>query len=276
MGVGHQSNRVLAIIQARYRSTRLPGKILFPLPFSGGKPVLLHICEVLNKSSLVSNFVIATSELPENDCICEFAEQNGFEYYRGDENDVLSRFINIVEQKKPEIVIRLTADNPLQDVLFLDKAIQYHLDSENQYTKTSGMPLGMNFEIVDANLLIQMKNFKLDDLDREHVTKYIVDRFEFKKSVFQFPGSSISHLRCTIDYPSDYAMMNILFQLIDMDNNLIVQLGEIEKKYPWLFQINSENIQIQSLGSLEEEMNLAKRIFRQYGLNRVEKIINIE
>jgi spore coat polysaccharide biosynthesis protein SpsF len=266
---GQQSNRVLAVIQARYRSSRLPGKILFSLPFNQGKPILQHICDSVTKSTYVTDLVIATSVLKDNDCICEFAEQNGIEYFRGDEDDVLSRYLSIAEQKKPQIIIRLTADNPLQDIKFLDQAIQYHIQNKNQYTKTAGMPLGMNFEIVNADSLLQLKNRQLTDEDKEHVTKYIVDRHEFKKSIFECSGTSLSHLRCTIDYPSDYAMMSILIQFIDKDLEIKKQLDEIVKIKPWVFQINSDNVQVKFYESLKEEMNLAQKLFKQYGLTRM-------
>ena len=144
--------KIGAIIQARYQSTRLPGKVMMPLPLPSGKPLLQHITDSALLSKVIDKVCIATSTLFKNDVIVDFANKQGIDVFRGNDKDVLSRFIALTRKHQFDIVVRLTGDNPLLDAQRLDEAIQYHLDEGNEYTKTQGLPLGMNFEIV--NLII--------------------------------------------------------------------------------------------------------------------------
>jgi len=248
--------KIGAIIQTRYQSSRLPGKVLLPLPFPSGKPLLQHITDIALLSEVINKVCIATSTLEENDVVVDFANKQGIDVFRGEEEDVLSRFIALIRKHQFDIVVRLTGDNPLLDLQRLDESINYHIEERNEYTKTQGLPLGMNFEIVNATTLLQLESENLTLADKEHVTKFINDHKRFKKSIYTFDKSHLFKLRCTIDYPSDFAMMNVLMPLLNSSENVCNQLEAINKLYPWVFEINSNNHQVKYYNTLEEELNI--------------------
>ena len=113
-----------------------------------------------------------------------------------------------------DIIIRLTGDNPIVDVKILDEAIQYHISSKNDYTKTSGLPIGMNFELVSGQALVQLQDFDLTLDDKEHVTAFIRRTNFFKNGELQLcRDENFSNLRLTVDYPSDFAALSIMLGL---------------------------------------------------------------
>src|SRR6202042_2477938 len=102
--------------------------------------------------------IVATSTNIENDILFNYCRENAIKCYRGDEENVLSRFIQIVKQQQFDVVVRLTSDNPLTDISLLDKAILYHIKNDNDYTKSEDLPLGMNFEIISPKALLAIED----------------------------------------------------------------------------------------------------------------------
>jgi spore coat polysaccharide biosynthesis protein SpsF len=265
--------KIGAIIQARYQSTRLPGKVLLPLPFPVGKPLIQYITDAILQSKIINQICIATSTFSENDMIVDFANKHSLSVFRGNEEDVLSRFIAITLEHKFDVIVRLTGDNPLIDIKKLDEALKYHISEDNEYTKTEGLPLGMNFEIVNASTLLQLESEKLTNEDKEHVTKFINDHNKFKKAVYNFKTKNLSALRCTIDYPSDFAMMNLLLPLLIDNENISDQIDTIQKRYPWIFEINSNNYQVKYYDTIEEELKIVMPILKRMEMNNLIKFI---
>lgn len=99
---------VLGIIQARVNSVRLPGKVVKPL---NGRPALYRIMRRALRCGMLDKVYLATSVNSENDALADIAAECGCGVYRGDEDDVLSRFVSIIEKERPEIVVRINADN---------------------------------------------------------------------------------------------------------------------------------------------------------------------
>ena len=120
-------NDIGFIIQARLGSTRLPNKVLKPLPFDGEKPVLKVIIDEVLRISKFSNIIVATSKSTINDKLEGFCKSIGVEAYRGDEENVLSRFNTIIKNKSFKHVVRLTGDNPFIDSSLLKESLDYHL-----------------------------------------------------------------------------------------------------------------------------------------------------
>jgi len=136
------------------------------------------------------------------------AKANGIHCFRGSENDVLSRFISILETENFDAVVRLKADNPIIDIDVLDKKIEYHCHSDKDYTSTVGLPLGMNFEVISAKALLSLKYKMLSDEDKEHVTLYVKNSNEYTcQTVVKAITNNYKSIRVTIDYPSDYLVV---------------------------------------------------------------------
>lgn len=267
--------KIGAIIQARYASTRLPGKVLLPLPIANGKPILEHITESLKRNKLIDIIVIATSHNSENNGIRELARKLQVNCFSGSENNVLSRFLSIIKKDNINICIRLTGDNPLVDNNKLTKAINYLIDEDVDYLYTTGLPLGMNFEIFKAESLLKCGEYNLTDIHNEHVTLFLRTSGKFKTQTLNFQTEKIlQNLRCTIDYPGDFAFMNLLFSIIDYtSDDLISEINEACTYYPWITEINSDNFQKTQGLSIYDEIKKAIGILRKYELEKAIQVL---
>jgi spore coat polysaccharide biosynthesis protein SpsF len=236
MVVGQFDSLTGFIIQARMQSTRLPGKVLMPLPFLSGKPILGHIVDALKP--LGAKIIVATSELPENEQIVSFCKVHDVVCFLGDENDVLSRFLDIQKENQFQYIFRFTADNPLIDIkqllVFFEEFIRKDLD----YAYSKGMPLGMNFELFKGETLLLSEAMVESESDREHVTPAIKRNENFKTAEISL--ESLEHLRMTIDTPTDYALISMIFKYQNDSALVGVSLvKEFFKNYPWLNGLNS-------------------------------------
>jgi spore coat polysaccharide biosynthesis protein SpsF len=255
MAAGQQNNNTVAIIQARLKSTRLPGKILMPMPVTGEVTIIERIVKSLKKSQLINEIYIATSVNPENDSLEELCQKNAIKSYRGSEEDVLSRFVNILDHKKYKTAVRLTADNPVLDYNILDKVIIKHHKTGADYTKTKGLPLGMNFEVFEADSLLKFKAMDLSEDEKEHVTVKFRNDNSFDTNIINL-NQKLSDVRLTIDYPEDYLVVSTLFQLAEkFDKEINLEfINFVNHHYPWLLKINKKSTQKGVYNSLEEEI----------------------
>jgi spore coat polysaccharide biosynthesis protein SpsF len=243
--------RVLALIQARLGSSRLPGKSQLPLPLSATgdeQTVLGHVVSRAQRAASVSEVVVATTTQPLDDSLAALATRLGVGVFRGDEQDVLGRFAGALAQAEPaEVVVRLTADNPAIDPAFLDAAVAHHLSTGADYTYTSGLPLGTNIEVLSASALQRAHAEATQPDEREHVTPYLrrhPELFQLETLVLTVPPI-VAALRLTVDYPSDYAFASLLFNELGPYFSLTDPAGlpALLARYPWLTAINAGNVQ---------------------------------
>jgi spore coat polysaccharide biosynthesis protein SpsF len=266
--------RIGAIIKARMKSSRLPGKIVLPLPYPNGKPLLGWIVESVQQSRYVGQVVLATSMESENDCLEKFAADRNVPLYRGSEDDVLSRFIAVTMEHNFDIVIRLTGDNPIIDVKILDAAIEYHVSSKNDYTKTSGLPIGMNFELISGRALVQLQDYNLTLDDKEHVTLFMRRTDFFRKSELQLcKDENLSDLRLTVDYPSDFAALSIMIGLTKNNFPNLAFIKELRLSHGWVFNINADNTQRQQFSTEHDEVHHAISYLERIGMNNAALIL---
>ena len=122
--------RIVAVIQARMGSTRLPGKVLKPV---AGKPLLWHIIHRLKASHLIEDIAIATTTNPLDDAIVEFGAAEGVSVVRGPEDDVLARFARAAEQLDADIIVRVSSDAPFIDAGFVDHLIASMIEQDGDY-----------------------------------------------------------------------------------------------------------------------------------------------
>ncbi len=251
-----QSNKVIAIIQARMQSTRLPGKVLMPMPFSGETSILGQIVNQLQKSSFNPTVIVATSVNKSDDEIADFCEVNKIMLYRGDEDDVHSRFYEILQNSDYNTAIRVTGDNPIIDIECLDFALQNHTENKTDYSFTSDLPRGMNFEVFDVKAFMKMSAMRLTAEDKEHVTLKFKSEASFSKNAIRIDVGIKQKLRLTVDYPSDYLMISTLFELSER-HKIEPSLKLIQfvlNNYSWVFQVNENNIQKKQFTSFAEEI----------------------
>lgn len=267
MEVGQLNKKIGFIIQARMKSSRLPGKILLPLPLEGEIPLLGRIVNSLRCSNFSPTVIIATSKDESNDLLEEFCEQYRTGCFRGSENDVLSRFQEVQKESNFDVIVRLTGDNPLIDIDLLDISILSHIQSGNDYTQTKELPLGMNFEIFNGNLLTSLPHDELSSKDKEHVTLFIKRSGKYKLQDLPLNlGSDYSNLRLTIDYPSDFLVISTILNLMEKFQKPVLRtLDEIMERYPWILKINRNNFQKKNFKTVEEELECAKHLLKESG-----------
>jgi spore coat polysaccharide biosynthesis protein SpsF len=168
------------------------------------------------------------------------------------------------------VIVRLTADNPFVDIQLLDELIEIHLRHEVSYTGSSNLPVGMNFEIVNPQSIIDLENKELSSYDKEHVTSYIKNNYPIFIHEF-ISEESIRNVRLTIDYSSDYALVSLVASLIKEPT--LKNIERIFKTYPWLKEINDGNFQKKSFKELASEINEATRILDLLELHNASKIL---
>jgi len=242
---------VLALIQARLGSSRLPGKSLLPLPLSApgdANTILGHVVSRARRAASIRELVVATTTQPLDEPLAALAARLGAGVFRGDEQDVLGRFAGALAQAGDfQAVVRLTADNPAFDPAFIDAAVAHHLAAGADYTYTNGLPLGTNIEVISAAALLHAHREATAPDEREHVTPYLrrhPELFRLETLVLSVPPA-VAGLRLTVDYPSDYALLSLLFNELGPEVTLTDPAGlpALLARHPWLAAINAANVQ---------------------------------
>lgn len=194
---------ILAILQARSSSTRFPNKVLADL---GGQPMILQQIKRVERSKLIDKLVVATTTDPSDDKLAELLRESRIPFYRGSLNNVLARFIDIIDIEKPDTVVRLTADCPLTDANVIDLVIQEHVCSRCQYTSNTLKPTypdGMDVECFEPKSLQQLFDSEPSDIECEHVTYGLYKRPGFCTIHSVEQEMDRSRLRWTVDLAED-------------------------------------------------------------------------
>ncbi|GAB3534736.1 glycosyltransferase family protein [Pontibacter brevis] len=259
-----------AIIQVRLGSERLPGKALLPLPFGGGPALLEHVVQRASATPGLAKVVVATTEQPADDAIQAFCESHGIGCYRGATDDVLERFLNAAKANSLDVVVRLTGDNPFIFPETVAYAVQQHMANSADYTITEGLPLGTNVEVVNLRALERAAQEATEAADKEHVTPYVRREESFKRQSLRIE-SSLSTLRLTVDYPSDYALASLVYERLYEVKSLF-GLADVERllqENPWVSAVNAHNTQRKGFVSEKEEMEAAEKLLQKGGFLRV-------
>ncbi len=262
-------NRIGLIIQARMQSERLPGKVMLPMPIGSESTMLECIISQLKKSTHEATIVVATAQGLVNDPIAEWCDSNGVNCFRGDEKNVLSRFIEITQEYEFDTVVRLTADNPLLDLTVLDQVIEAHSRSDADYTCSSGMPLGMNIEVIHGASLIDLQSRSLNDADLEHVTHHFRNNSGFSVHVVHIArANELAAIRTTVDYPEDYVFMSAVLSNKAENDHGLNALGRFVQKFPFLLDVNRKNLQKKQYDDPIVELQEAAILLEQADMHR--------
>ena len=196
--------KIAAIIQARMNSSRFPGKIkqIFETK------TLLETCiDAVNRSNFVHKIIIATTTNKEDDWIESFFKncKNIF-VFRGDEKDVLSRYVLSMKKHQIDIVVRITADDPFKPPWLIDQLIRYVIDGKYDYASNTiepTFPEGLDVEVFTSEALLKADKFAKKNSEREHVTPYIWKNNSIFNCYSEIAESDLSWARLTIDYKED-------------------------------------------------------------------------
>lgn len=212
-------SKVLAITQARYGSTRLPGKVLLP----AGNSTLLQIhLERILKSKQIDKLILATTLEEKAIELVQIASSIGVESYQGSTNDVLDRFYQAAKPHSPEWVVRLTSDCPLIDHEIIDATIDFCIQAGVDYcsnTLDPTFPDGMDVEVFKFSALEAAWRDSESKSDREHVTPYIWRNSDFKGGgLFTaknlFGARDYSSIRLTVDHVEDFELIQGLIKAL--------------------------------------------------------------
>lgn len=207
--------KTIVIIQARMGSTRLPGKILMPM---GSTDNLTYVTERCKKIQGVSDIIVATSLLPQDDAVEKWCENHQLPCYRGSEEDVLDRFIQAAKSYEPDYVIRVTADCPFVDYEMASDMVALMQRERVDIIDLAGtLPRGLAVEVISHKALQIIGEKGHENRHREHVTYYA---YEFKEQftrVSYVPNElrNEPNLRITLDTDEDYELLKVVASQFD-------------------------------------------------------------
>ncbi len=236
-------------MQARLSSTRLPGKVMKRIC---DKPVIQHIWERLKLSQTIDQIVVATTTNPKDEEIVELCCHESLPFYRGSEEDTLSRYYEAATTFGGQIIVRVTSDCPLIDPFILDAMIQLYKTSPYACVSNAGLnqshrtfPRGLDAEIFGYNVLKEAQEKSDQPYQREHVTPYIYEHFP---SIYYYKNDiDYSHYRWTLDTNEDLALMEAIYEDLyhGKPDFFLKEILALFKKKPWLQEINKDVIQKQ-------------------------------
>ena len=215
---------VLAIVQARYSSSRLPGKVIKEIL---GKPMIIHELERLSKSREINHIVLATSTDQSDDVLAEVVTAAGFDIFRGSLDDVLDRYYQCAKKYQPDHVVRITGDCPVIDWQIVDSVIQSHIEHGNDYSSTnSDYPDGLDTEVMSYSALAEAWQKAKMLSEREHVTLYLRNHRRDYKEELVSCSQKLSHMRWTVDEPQDFEFIGKVYYEL-YENNSDFRMADI-------------------------------------------------
>lgn len=218
--------RTVALIQARLSSTRLPGKVMFPLD---GVPVIERVIERVQQARTVDETVVATTTGAPDDLIEVVARDAGASVFRGSEPDVLDRLYKAAERYDADAVARVCADSPLVDGSLVDRAVRKLNSGGYDYVSNKlarSVPVGIDVEVFTMDSFETVESQSTAPNEREHVTVYYREYpEEFSRGgldaaeIFDDPElQNRTDMRVTLDEPADYRLLNRVFVETPVDD----------------------------------------------------------
>ncbi|MDO8662363.1 MAG: glycosyltransferase family protein [Candidatus Omnitrophota bacterium] len=202
----------VAIIQARNGSTRLPGKVMRCV---NERPMVIWVVDRVRAATLVDEVVVATTVDAQDDAMAEMLSDSGVRVLRGSTHDVLDRYYVAARQVSVENIVRITADCPLIDARVIDDVVGLFLKSGSDYTcniMSRTYPDGQDVEVFSFGSLERAWQEAKTPREREHVTIYFREHPEFFKISNLKYEHEWGHMRWTLDYAEDFAMIEEVFR----------------------------------------------------------------
>ena len=232
---------VVAIVQARMDSKRLPGKVLELIE---NKPLLWHIVTRLKACRSIHRIIVATSIERSDDPIAEFCQKYAIPCFRGNKDNVLDRYYQAARQERADTIVRITGDSPLIDPSFTDRTVQHYMENRDVLDYVSNaqpptFPDGLDTEVFSFTALERAWKRATAAYQKEHVTPIIIESSDFKKGVIK-NATDLSHLRWCVDEPQDLVFVRSVYRelyngrMFGMDDVL-----ELLKRKPELQNINN-------------------------------------
>ncbi|MBA3604236.1 MAG: glycosyltransferase family protein [Parachlamydiaceae bacterium] len=237
--------KIVAIIQARQGSTRLPGKSMKEVLL---KPLLGYLLDRITHAKTINEVVVATTSLENDNVIASYCQKNSISCFRGDAEDVLGRYLAAAKIFSADIIVRITGDCPLIDPKIIDRVVtHYHNLTNSQeidYTSNTLIrtyPRGMDVEVFSFKALELAAESAVKGSDREHVTSFIYSHPGLFKLANVVNENNDSRFRWTVDTDEDFQLVKKIIEAVYPNNNLFTydDLLRTMNENPDWFQINS-------------------------------------
>lgn len=239
---GEKRKRVVAVVQARSSSERLPAKVLREI---AGEPMLARVVGRASRARRVDEVLVATSDRPDDDAVEALARARGFRCVRGSLDDVLDRFRKAAEVGEADVVVRITGDCPLIDPAVMDRVIETFLAADPPVDYASNVwpertfPRGLDTEVFSREALEASAREAREPGHREHVTQYILRNPARFATVNVVGEVDHSRYRWTVDTPEDLELVQRIYgALPDANAGMEAVLGVLREHPEWA-QINA-------------------------------------
>jgi spore coat polysaccharide biosynthesis protein SpsF len=214
--------KIIATIEARMTSSRLPGKVLLQ---AAEKPMLEHLVNRLRAVPSLDGIILATTTNSTDDVLVEFSEQVGIGCYRGSENDVMARVIAAADFVNADVVVEITGDCPIIDPEIVEQTIRVFKANHADYVSNAHIrtyPDGMDTQVFRLATLKRSATMTDDALDHEHVTLHIRNHPEIFPHVHLLapPEMHWPELGLTLDEPKDYELLKKIIEHFEPTNRL--------------------------------------------------------
>ncbi|MBS3138982.1 aminotransferase class III-fold pyridoxal phosphate-dependent enzyme [Candidatus Woesearchaeota archaeon] len=258
---------VVAIVQARMDSRRLPGKVLELIE---NKPLLWHIVTRLKACRNINRIIVATSSDKSDDAIADFCHNHGIPYFRGSKDNVLDRYYQAAQRERADVIVRITGDSPLIDAQWTDATIKYYLDKRDSIDYVTNahpptLPDGLDTEVFSFGTLERTWRAATTQYQKEHVTPFIVEHNEFRKNSIK-NSTDLSHMRWCVDEPQDIQFVRAVYKELYNGGSLFTMQSVLDllQRKPELEKINNTIGRNDGLKKSLEEEQVDKTKFSAY------------
>jgi len=236
--------RIVAMIQARMGSTRLPGKVLTDLV---GATVLARVVERVSRIENIQAITVATSLNRENEAIAAECKRLGVDCFRGSESDVLDRYFHAAKETEPEAIVRITADCPLIDPEVSGSVVSKFLQQSADYASNvlpRTYPRGLDTEVFTRSALERAWKQSTEAHQREHVTPFFYEHPELFRLVSVQADADYAFHRWTLDTPEDLELIRSIYSRFAGKGAFSWrEVLQLLKREPMLLRINSHVVQ---------------------------------
>lgn len=237
--------KIVAIIQARMGSTRLPGKVLLDLI---GEPILVRVVSRSQRAMALDEVIIATTVDPKDEAIVKLCSSRGWNYFRGSEEDVLDRYYQTAKRYNVDVIVRITSDCPLIEPEIIDLVVREYLhDRSLDYVSNTlsprTFPRGLDVEAFTFEALERAWREDRNPAWREHVTPYIYRHPEKFRLKAVTNGKNLSHLRWTVDTLKDLEFVCRIYNYFGHDRFTWREVLALLEKHPEWLEINKDVVQ---------------------------------
>lgn len=235
--------KIVATIEARMTSSRLPGKVMLKVL---NKPILGYLVERLKTIKCIDEIVLATTTNITDDVLENFAKEYNISCFRGSENNVLDRIINAGKKANADIIVEITGDCPIIDPSIVDQTIKIFINNNVHYVSNNHIrsyPDGMDVQVFKLQTLINSSKLTNDKLDQEHVTLFIRNHPELFSKINIIAPFDLHwpELGITLDEESDFQLLKKIIENFE-NNNKNFSCNDIIKfliSNPSLLELNN-------------------------------------